>query len=90
MTIQPPEKGMPDKIRQFIIFAIEEYRDAKDMPGKEAFALFETSGLLDYIEEFYDVLHSQGGEYLICDFDEYLSSRGYSPFKKPNTPANPE
>ena len=69
------EENISEKKQQFVIFAIEEYRYAKNISGKEAFALFETSGLLDYIEEFYDVLHSKGSEYLICDFDDYLSRR---------------
>jgi hypothetical protein len=69
------KKGVSDKIIQFVVFAIEEYRAAKNLSGKEAFALFQKSGLLDYVEEFYDILHSQGTEYLIYDFDEYLSKR---------------
>ena len=64
-----------NEIMQFVIFAIEEYRAAKNITGKEALFLFQTSGLLDYIEEFYDVLHSQGVEYLICDFDEFLNNK---------------
>jgi len=67
------KKDTSDEVKQFVIFAIEEYRAAKDISGKDAFALFEKSGLLDYIEEFYDILHSKGSEYLIYDFDEYLN-----------------
>ncbi|MCL2844956.1 MAG: DUF3791 domain-containing protein [Chitinivibrionia bacterium] len=70
-------KNESNEVMQFVIFAIEEYRAAKNITGKEALSLFQTSGLLDYIEEFYDVLHSQGTEYLIYDFDEYLSSKTY-------------
>ncbi len=61
-----------DKVEKFAIFAIEEYRAKKGLSGKDAFNLFEESGLFDYIIEFYDVLHSYSSEYLENDFDEYL------------------
>jgi hypothetical protein len=67
---------LPDEVKKFTIFAVEEYRVRKGLPGAAAFSLFKESGLLDYIEEFYDVLHSNGVEYLICDIDDYLKNRG--------------
>jgi hypothetical protein len=66
---------LPDEVKKFSIFAIEEYRVRKRLSGAAAFSLFKESGLLGYIEEFYDVLHSNGTEYLICDIDDYLESR---------------
>ncbi|MDR1739691.1 MAG: DUF3791 domain-containing protein [Bacteroidales bacterium] len=67
-----------DKVEKFAIFAIEEYRAKKGLSGKDAFNLFEESGLFDYIIEFYDVLHSYGSEFLENDFDEYLRCRNFS------------
>jgi hypothetical protein len=66
------KEELPDKVKDFVIFAIEEYRMRKGISGKAAFELFETSGLWDYVVEFYDVLHSYGAEYLESDFDEFL------------------
>jgi hypothetical protein len=66
---------LTDEVKKFSIFAIEEYRACKRLSGAAAFSLFKESGLLDYIEEFYDILHSNGTEYLICDIDDYLESR---------------
>jgi hypothetical protein len=63
------------KKKKFVIFAIEEYRNRKKIDGKTAIGLFNKSGLLQYIEEFFDILHSNGIEYLINDFDDYFKSR---------------
>ena len=63
-----------DEVKRFVVFAIEEYRARKGLSGSAVFSLFKESGLLDYIEEFYDVLHSTGTEYLICDIDDYLEN----------------
>jgi len=65
---------LSDEVKKYCVFAIEEYRAHKGLSGAAAFSLFKESGLLDYIEEFYDVLHSNGTEYLICDIDDYLTS----------------
>ncbi|MDR0874348.1 MAG: DUF3791 domain-containing protein [Prevotellaceae bacterium] len=64
-----------DSKKKFVVFAIEEYRNRKGIDGKTAITLFEKSGLLQYIEDFYDVLHSNGTEYLIADFDDYFKHR---------------
>ncbi|GHV64124.1 hypothetical protein FACS1894199_01630 [Bacteroidia bacterium] len=61
--------------KKFTVFAIEEYRHRKGLDGKTAIGLLEKSGLLQYIEDFFDVLHSYGTEYLIADFDDYLKNR---------------
>ncbi|MDR0811793.1 MAG: DUF3791 domain-containing protein, partial [Paludibacter sp.] len=50
--------------KKFTVFAIEEYRKRKGIEGKTAITLFDKTGLLQYIEDFYDILHSNGTEYL--------------------------
>ncbi|MDR0790403.1 MAG: DUF3791 domain-containing protein [Bacteroidales bacterium] len=69
-----------DNKRKFVVFAIEEYRNRKNLDGQTAINLFEKSGLLQYLEDFYDVLHSNGTEYLIADIEDYLKSRSISIF----------
>jgi hypothetical protein len=64
-----------DSRKKFVVFAIEEYRNRRKIDGKTAIELFEKSGLLQYIDDFYDVLHSYGAEYLVADFDDYLKNR---------------
>ncbi|GHT00218.1 hypothetical protein FACS189421_12020 [Bacteroidia bacterium] len=69
-----------DNRKKFVVFAIEEYRNRKGIDGKTAITLFTKSGLLQYIEDFYDVLHSNGTEYLIADFDDYFKNRNMNDY----------
>ena len=65
------------KINEFIIFCIEIYKEKKNRNGKEVYSLFEKYNVFDYLYEGYDVLHTQGEEWIINDIDEYLKNRGY-------------
>ena len=47
-------------IALFVAFCIEEYGAAKGMSGEQVLDLFSKYGLVDYLSEFYDVLHTQG------------------------------
>lgn len=59
----------------FVIYCIEEYKNSKNMSGKEVLELFDRYSVFDYIREFYDVLHTTGPRYFIEDIDAYIESR---------------
>ena len=46
-------------IALFLSFCIEQYKAAKGMTGKEAMQELDRYGVLEYLSEFYDVLHTQ-------------------------------
>ena len=62
-------------IALFVVFCIEEYGAAKGMSGEQVLDLFSKYGLVDYLSEFYDVLHTQGRQWLIEEIDEYIEIR---------------
>lgn len=62
-------------IALFVAFCIEEYGAAKGMSGEQVLDLFSKYGLVDYLSEFYDVLHTQGRQWLIEEIDEYIETR---------------
>ena len=62
-------------IALFVAFCIEEYGAAKGMSGEQVLDLFSKYGLVDYLSEFYDVLHTQGRHWLIEEIDEYIEIR---------------
>ncbi len=64
------------KETKFIIFCIESYKVYKSLSGKQTFNLFNDYGVINYLTEFYDVLHSTGHQYIVRDIDEYLKARG--------------
>ncbi len=49
---------------------------AKKKSGADVIRLFDSCGLVDYLDEGYDVLHTQGREWLIADMEDYLKVRG--------------
>jgi hypothetical protein len=45
------------------------------MTGKEVIALFNRYSVCDYIQAFYEVLHTTGTRYIVNDIDLYIKSR---------------
>lgn len=68
---------MEKKINDFIVFCMEIYKSKKFMTGKEVYELFEKYGVLNYLQEGYEVLHTQGDSWIVDDIDEFLRVRGY-------------
>ena len=60
----------------FVIFCLENYKMHRNLSGKETLKLFDDYGLLDYLEQHYDVLHTTGCQYMNRDIDMFLEARG--------------
>lgn len=60
----------------FTIFCMENYKVHRQLTGQEVCLLFDRYGIFDYLQEFYDVLHTTGENYINNDIDSYLASRG--------------
>ena len=63
------------EIIQFKAFCLERYKHKYNMSGKDTLSLFKKYGVLDYIGEFYDVLHSYGHQYIVQDIEEFIAVR---------------
>ena len=59
----------------FIVFCLEEYRRQKHMTGKAVIELFNRYSVCEYIESFYEALHTTGAKYIVKDLDLYIKSR---------------
>lgn len=57
---------------QFLIYAIETYKSSKDIEGEECYALLKNSGALDFIIEFYDILHSTSDKDIVWQIDDFI------------------
>ena len=60
---------------EFTVFCIENYKVHKSLTGKQTVELFRQYGVIDYLKEFYDVLHTTGDQYINHDIDIFLESR---------------
>ena len=62
-------------IAYFLSFCIEQYKDAKKMSGAEAANTFNKYGVLKYLEEHFEPLHTQSRQWIIEDIDEFINIR---------------
>lgn len=68
------DKNMQD-IAYFVSFCIEQYKNAKGMTGAEAQEMLDRYGVLGYLEEHFEVLHTQSYQWILEDIDEFISIR---------------
>jgi hypothetical protein len=54
------------------------YAKDKNIAGIEAYRLFKEKGILNMLDQDYEVLHGFGFEYVINDIDECLRNGGYA------------
>ena len=59
----------------FVSFCIEQYAKAKGIATDEAANLLEQYGITEHFCKFYDVLHTQGGQWLVEEIDEMINRR---------------
>ena len=58
----------------FLVLCIEEYKNQKQMSGKDVINLFSKYSVFEYIKAFYEVLHTTGTRYIVNDIDLYIKS----------------
>lgn len=57
----------------FIAFCIEQYKVAKGMDGAEVAGLFFEKGISEYLNENFEILHTQSRQWLIEEIDGLLN-----------------
>ena len=63
----------------FSIFLLYSLAEKWERTPVEVYQILNTTGVLDeYIIPCYDVLHTQGKEYLVEDITEYVKEKGAS------------
>ena len=68
---------MDKKINDFVIFCLEMYKTKNGITGKNAYDIFDKYGVLKYLEDGYEMLHTQGDGWLMNDIEGFLKIRGY-------------
>ena len=60
------------ELSRFIVFCIECYKRHASLSGADVSDLFRRHGVVDYLKEGYDVLHSLGENALVDDIRDYI------------------
>lgn len=69
---------MKDKeldIAYFLSFCIEQYGKKHQLSGGEVVSLFDRYEVLPYLEENFEVLHTQGYQWLMEEINEIISAK---------------
>ena len=73
------ERGLMDKrnadILYFVAFCIEQYKMHKGLSGSEIIKLFDQNGVTDYLASHFDILHTQGSQWLMQEIDDYIKNK---------------
>lgn len=64
-----------NKTLGFTVFCLESYKQLHNINGKSALEIFNDNMVFEYIDSFYDVLHSTGQAYIVNYIDKYINSR---------------
>lgn len=59
----------------FLAFCLENYKEHKKLSAEETLLLFNRYGVVGYLEDVFDMLHTQGKEYIMREIDEYIDNR---------------
>ena len=60
---------------EFLSFCIEAYKMKLGVSGAKVADYFEETGMLDFLLENYDMLHTLGREQLVGEMKRYLDKR---------------
>lgn len=63
------------RISYFVSFCVEQYKNAKYLTGNQAFEELNQYGVLDYLVENYEILHTQSYQWILEDIDEFINIR---------------
>ena len=62
-------------IAYFLSFCIEQYKNEKKMTGTEAAMLLKSYGVLKYLKDHFEILHTQSRQWILADIDEFIKLR---------------
>lgn len=62
-------------IAYFLSFCIEQYKNAKGLEGAEVMKTFVEYGVLDYLNNHFEVLHTQSRQWILEDIEDFIQTR---------------
>ena len=68
-------REVPKDVFEFYTYCLENYAIRKQMSGMRAWVLFKESGADEYVIDNYDLLHTQGLEYVLDDIQRFINRR---------------
>jgi len=66
---------VPKEVFEFYTYCLENYATRKRISGMRAWVIFKESGADEYVIDNYDLLHTQGIEYVLDDIQRFINRR---------------
>lgn len=63
------------QVFEFYTYCLENYATRKRISGMQAWVLFKVTGADEYIIDNYDLLHTQGIDYILDDLQRFIGRR---------------
>lgn len=63
------------EVFEFYTYCLENYAIQKGISGMRAWVVFKESGADDYVLDNYDLLHTQGMDYVLDDIQRFINRR---------------
>lgn len=62
-----------DDVAYFIAFCVEIYKNAHFVTGTEVSEIFARHNIMEYLEENYEILHTQSPDWILSEIDEIIN-----------------
>lgn len=69
------QRNVSKEVFEFYTYCLENYAICKQISGMRAWVLFKESEADEYIINNYDLLHTQGLEYVLDDIQRFINRR---------------
>lgn len=66
------ERSHTDDVAYFVAFCVEMYKNAHNLAGADASGYLSEHGVMDYLAEHYDVLHTQSPAWILEEIESYI------------------
>lgn len=64
-----------DTIPLFLSFCIEQYKNAKNLDGQHAMQKLSDLGVLNYLRDNYEILHTQSPQWINEEIDNFINNQ---------------
>ncbi len=68
-------RAVPKEVFEFYTYCLENYAVRKQISGMRAWVMFKESSADEYVRDNYDLLHTQGLEYVLDDIQRFINRR---------------
>ena len=68
-------RAVPKEVFEFYTYCLENYAVRKQISGMRAWVMFKESSADEYVIDNYDLLHTQGLEYVLDDIQRFINRR---------------